>query len=52
MAPNSRVYIYSVFKLFWGIYAKIIDQAADELLKHVVNKNANSNNLILWDLRY
>ena len=22
MAPNSRVYIYSVFKLFWGIYAK------------------------------
>ena len=29
---------------------KIIDQAADELLKHVANKNANSNNLILWDL--
>jgi ATP-binding cassette subfamily B protein len=29
---------------------KIIDQAADELLKHVANKNENSNNLILWDL--
>ena len=29
---------------------KIIDQAADELLKHVAKKNENSNNLTLWDL--
>ena len=29
---------------------KIIDQAADELLKHLAKKNENSNNLVLWDL--
>ena len=29
---------------------KIIDQAADELLKHVVKKNEDSNNFILWNL--
>jgi hypothetical protein len=29
---------------------KIIDQAADELLKYVEKKNEDSNNLILWDL--
>ena len=29
---------------------KIIDQAADELLKHVAKKNENSNNQILWNL--
>ena len=29
---------------------KIIDQAADELLKHAVKKNEDSNNFILWNL--
>ena len=29
---------------------EIIDQAADELLKHVKNKSDQKNNLILWDL--
>ena len=29
---------------------EIIDQAADELLKHVKNKSDHSNNIILWDL--
>ena len=29
---------------------EIIDQAADELLKHVKNKSHQNNNIILWDL--
>ena len=29
---------------------EIIDQAADELLKHVKNKSDHNNNIILWDL--
>jgi ATP-binding cassette, subfamily B, multidrug efflux pump len=29
---------------------EIIDQAADELLKHVKNKSDQKNNIILWDL--
>ena len=29
---------------------EIIDQAADELLKHVNNKSDQNNNIILWDL--
>jgi ATP-binding cassette subfamily B protein len=29
---------------------EIIDQAADELVKHVKNKSDENNNLILWDL--
>tara|TARA_B110000858_G_scaffold18146_1_gene18318 strand:- start:1519 stop:3180 length:1662 start_codon:yes stop_codon:yes gene_type:complete len=29
---------------------EIIDQAADELLKHVKNKSDQNNNIILWDL--
>jgi len=44
-------FIFIVFSNYFGVYMpKIIDQAADELLKHVSNKNENSNNLILWDL--
>ena len=45
------VFIFIVFSNYFGVYMpKIIDQAADELLKHVAKKNENSNNLVLWDL--
>ena len=44
-------FIFIVFSNYFGVYMpKIIDQAADELLKHVAKKNENSNNLTLWDL--
>ena len=44
-------FIFIVFSNYFGVYMpKIIDQAADELLKHVAKKNENSNNQILWNL--
>ena len=44
-------FIFIVLSNYFGVYMpKIIDQAADELLKHVVKKNEDSNNFILWNL--
>ena len=44
-------FIFIVISNYFGVYMpKIIDQAADELLKHVVKKNKDSNNFILWNL--
>ena len=44
-------FIFIVLSNYFGVYMpKIIDQAADELLKHVEKKNKDSNNFILWNL--
>lgn len=43
--------IFIILSNYFGVYMpEIIDQAADELLKHVKNKSDHSNNIILWDL--
>ncbi|MBL6871063.1 MAG: ABC transporter ATP-binding protein [Flavobacteriales bacterium] len=43
--------IFIILSNYFGVYMpEIIDQAADELLKHVKNKSDQKNNLILWDL--
>ena len=44
-------FIFIVLSNYFGVYMpKIIDQAADELLKHVEKKNEDSSNFILWNL--
>ena len=43
--------IFIILSNYFGVYMpEIIDQAADELVKHVKNKSDENNNLILWDL--
>ena len=43
--------IFIILSNYFGVYMpEIIDQAADELLKHVKNKSDQNNNIILWDL--
>ena len=43
--------IFIILSNYFGVYMpEIIDQAADELLKHVKNKSDHNNNIILWDL--
>ena len=43
--------IFIILSNYFGVYMpEIIDQAADELLKHVKNKSHQNNNIILWDL--
>ena len=43
--------IFIILSNYFGVYMpEIIDQAADELLKHVKNKSDQKNNIILWDL--
>ena len=43
--------IFIISSNYFGVYMpEIIDQAADELLKHVKNKSHQNNNIILWDL--
>ncbi|MDC6470808.1 ABC transporter ATP-binding protein [Flavobacteriales bacterium] len=43
--------MFIILSNYFGVYMpEIIDQAADELLKHVKNKSDQKNNIILWDL--
>ena len=43
--------IFIILSNYFGVYMpEIIDQAADELLKHVKNNSDKNNNIILWDL--
>ena len=43
--------IFIISSNYFGVYMpEIIDQAADELLKHVKNNSDKNNNIILWDL--